>query len=361
VTAPIGFAAHGKLRRWPGLVGDRAGAVSRAHAHNAHGNGEPGGCVPSISRYVNAVTVSYSHDAPIGSNDNESGLPELRAEPAANRRIAELEHQVRTLEARVQRCEAERDELALTCRAAREAERNAGDAVRAGEEILSTVTHDLRNPLGTIVMGATALLHADATADPKLARMRSIAERIHRQAERMTHQIANLGDFAAIQGGRLVIRRASHTPQAIVAAAGDLAGPLARERGLVFDARAAADFSPIDCDGERVVQVLANLVANAVRVTARGGSIEVGARADDGQRIVFFVRDTGPGLPPGELAGLLAPPWHTPPSYQGTTLGFAIARGIVDAHGGQIWADSVLGAGTTVSFVLAPATLTLAV
>ncbi|HET9623909.1 MAG TPA: HAMP domain-containing sensor histidine kinase [Kofleriaceae bacterium] len=269
------------------------------------------------------------------------------AELTPERRIAELEQRVLLLEAELRQAEATRDAAEVN--------------VRAGEDILAAVTHDLRNPLGTIVMGATALMQTDPGGDPKLMRVRNVAERMQRQAERMTHQIANLGDFAAIQSGRLALRRATHLPAAILAAVADLSGPIARERGVNFESHSAAELPALDCDGDRVVQVLTNLVGNAVKVTPRGGTIEAGARREDvhgaaDHGVVFFVRDTGPGIPRDELASLFSPPWRTTqPSYKGAGLGFAIARGIVEAHGGQIWADSELGGGTTVFFVLGAA------
>jgi signal transduction histidine kinase len=285
------------------------------------------------------VSVPASGEAAKLSEDDEARAPGGESTP--ERRIAELEQRVYTLEAQV-----------------REAELN----VRASEDILATVTHDLRNPLGTIVMGATALMQTDPAGDPKLMRVRSVAERVQRQAERMTSQIANLGDFAALQSGRFSLRRATHLPSAILAAVADLSGPIARERGVTFESHAATELPALDCDGDRVVQVLTNLVGNAVKVTPRGGTIEAGARHEDlhgapDQGVVFFVRDTGPGIPRDELASLFSPPWRTSqPGYKGSGLGFAIARGIVEAHGGQIWADSELGAGTTVFFVLGSGT-----
>ncbi|HEY0189714.1 MAG TPA: HAMP domain-containing sensor histidine kinase [Kofleriaceae bacterium] len=260
---------------------------------------------------------------------------------------------VTALEQRVRALEVERDQLTSELRDAREARQSALDASRAGEEILATITHDLRNPLSTIVMGATALLQMDSADDPRATRVRSIAERVHRQAERMTHQVANLGDLAAIQAGRLTVHRGPQQPATIIAAAGQLMAPVARERGLTFEAHAAADLVAVDCDAERVVQVLTNLINVAIKVTPRGGTIEVGAR-HDGSDIVFWVRDTGPGIPRDELAGLFGALWRsTQTSYKGAGLGFAIARGLVQAHDGQIWADSELGTGTTVFFSLA--------
>ncbi len=260
-------------------------------------------------------------------------------------RLAELEYRVHTLE-------AERDGLTAELRDAREARQSALDAIRASEEILAAVTHDLRNPLSTIVMGATALLQVDAD-DPRLARVRSIAERVHRQAERMTHQITNLGDLAAIQTGRLVVRRGPQQPTTIIAAASQLMAPVARERGIGFETHASPELASVDCDAERVVQVLTNLINIAIKVTSRGGMVEVGARADD-SHVVFSVRDTGPGLAREELASLFGPLWRSnQTSYKGAGLGFAIARGLIQAHNGQIWADSEVGTGTTVFFALA--------
>jgi signal transduction histidine kinase len=286
------------------------------------------------------------------SGDEVCGETAVHDGSAAARRIAELEHEVRALQLRVQTSEAEREQLALACREAREAQQTALAAMRAGEEILSTVTHDLRNPLNTIVMGASALLQTDGSADPRFARIRNLAERVHRQAERMTHQIANLGDFSAIQAGRVVIQRSPQLPSTIIAAAAELAGPIVRERGVEFEAHMPTELAAIDCDGSRIVQVLANLVNTAVKVTPRNGTIEISARPDK-SRVVFFVRDTGPGIPRDELATLFGPLWRSSQSsYKGAGLGFAIARGIVEAHGGEIWADSEIGAGTTVRFAL---------
>lgn len=271
------------------------------------------------------------------------------------RRVAELESRVHELESRVRASETERDELVRACRDARAAQHDAEDAVRAGEEILAVATHDLRNPLGTIVMGASTLLQADAS-DPKAQRIRTVAERIHRQAERMARQIRDLADFTEIQAGRIALERSSHAPAALLEAASALVGPIAQERGVTFETRVAADLPGVPCDAERVVQVLSNLVANAVKVTTRGGTIEIGARTA-GNRVVFFVRDSGPGLADDELPAMFRRAWRsTHASYRGTGLGFAIARGIVDAHGGEIWAESALGRGNTVYFSLTPPT-----
>jgi signal transduction histidine kinase len=227
----------------------------------------------------------------------------------------------------------------------RVARAHAEEATRAREEMLSVVSHELRNPLGTITLGAAAL------RNDEVPRTREHAERIYRQATRMARLIDDFVDFAGIQGGRLTLRRAQHPPQAIVSAVGELYAPMATERGLAFVADAPDHLPPIECDPERAVQVIANLVANAIKVTPPGGAIQVGAEMGD--RVVFYVRDTGPGIAADDVPRLFERYWRSKnPSYKGAGLGLSIARGIVDAHGGRIWAESEVGVGTTFYFSL---------
>jgi signal transduction histidine kinase len=242
-------------------------------------------------------------------------------------------------------------ELSRAYREEREAHILADEATRAREEILSVVSHDLRNPLGTILMGATTLLQLDS--GERSHRVRLVAERVHRQAERMTRLIEDLVDFAGIQAGQLAIVRKPHKPDTILAATTDIFSSMAQERGLRFEASVRPDLPTIECDSERAVQVLSNLVANALKVTPKGGAISIGAEPKQDE-IVFYVRDTGPGIDPEELPRLFERYWRGKESqYKGAGLGLSIARGIVDAHGGRIWAESRLGAGTTFYFSLA--------
>jgi signal transduction histidine kinase len=229
----------------------------------------------------------------------------------------------------------------------------ADEATVAREEILSVVSHDLRNPLGAILLGAASLLGVDPGAK-HAPRIRTNAERIQRQAERMARLIEDLVDFAGIQAGRLAIDRGVHDPRDIVGEASEIFEPIAEERGLRFAASLGPELPRVDCDRERAVQVLSNLLANAVKVTARGGEIAVGAerRATD---VVFWVRDSGPGIPPADLPLLFERYWRSPTTpYKGSGLGLSIAKGIVEAHGCRIWAESALGEGSTFLFSLRP-------
>jgi signal transduction histidine kinase len=269
-------------------------------------------------------------------------------------RVAWLEHRIRELEARARAAESERDDLVRACNDARAAQHAVQDAMRAREDLLAGVAHDLRNPLGTIVMGASTLRQLGGHDDPRTQRIESIAERIHRQAERMARQISDLADLVELEAGRLAIQRARCAPCAIVGAAGERVGSFTIERGVAFEARAEADLPHVDCDLDRVVQVLSNLVTCAVKVTARGGAIEVGARAVDDRSVVFFVRDTAPGArrdgPPADTSIS----WRRAHSSARSGIGFALARGVVDAHGGQLWTVSEPNVGSTVCFSLTP-------
>ena len=241
-------------------------------------------------------------------------------------------------------------ELARSLREEREAHQQAQEDRRAREEILSIVTHDLRNPLGTIMMGASSLLTLDA--GDQTPRLRKIVERIARQADRMARLITDLVDYGGIETGKLALERGTHRAGAIIEATTDLFSQLASERGLRFESRIWPDLPPVDCDSERAVQALSNLVSNAVKVTPRGGAVSIGAQPKDDD-VVFYVRDTGPGIEADELSNLFATTWQSATSpYRHARLGLSIARGIVDAHGGRIWAESQVGTGSTFYFHL---------
>lgn len=228
----------------------------------------------------------------------------------------------------------------------------AQSATQAREEILAVVSHDLRNPLGAILTGAAGMLNLEIT-ERKAARIRKNVETIHRAGERMARLINDLVDFASLQSGRLGIERGDCLVGELIDSTLEMFAPLAEERELRLEGAAPPD-RPIHCDRDRVIQVLANLVANALKVTAAGGRVRVGAEEQAGA-VVFSVEDTGPGIGPADLPHLFERYWRGKATYKGTGLGLAIARGIVEAHGGRIWAESQVGVGSVFRFTLSPA------
>ncbi|HEU4630477.1 MAG TPA: ATP-binding protein [Gemmatimonadaceae bacterium] len=222
-------------------------------------------------------------------------------------------------------------------------------ATRARDVVLGVVSHDLRNPLAAIGLHARALRErAAATAD----RERMVSA-ICESAEWMQRLIQDLLDVAAVEAGRLSLERRPADVGAIVARAlGTFEGEAA-ERGLVLRGEVAPTLPAAHGDAERILQVLANLIGNAVKFTEPGGEVVVRAVPhDDG--ILLSVSDSGAGIPTEHLPHLFELYWHARHTARrrGSGYGLAIARGIVEAHGGRIWVESVLGAGSTFHFTL---------
>jgi signal transduction histidine kinase len=245
-----------------------------------------------------------------------------------------------------------RIELAHAYREEQYARMLADEATRAREEIISVVSHDLRNPLGTMMIGAETLVNVDA--GDRTERVRVTAHRIHRDATRMARLIDDLVDFAGIQAGNLALQRGVHAAERILSATCEIFEQIANDRGLKLATEVRPDLPPVRCDSNRAVQILSSLVTNALRVTPRGGEIAIGAQPTD-KDVLFYVRDTGPGIEPEDLPNLFERYWRAKDtSYKGAGLGLSIARGIVDAHGGRIWAESTVGTGSVFYFSLSP-------
>jgi signal transduction histidine kinase len=222
----------------------------------------------------------------------------------------------------------------------------AHKALGLRDELLAIVSHDLQNPLGVILMSESVLLQSPAT-DDKGRQLHKHAQTVHRAAERMRRLIDDLVDFASIQAGQLAVELRPHDPVLLGKEAVDGFRALAREGKQNLQWATQADLPKIDCDRDRALQVLSNLIANALRVTPPGGSISVSVE-QRAREVVFSVADTGPGIGIDELPHLFQRYFRGKGAeYKGTGLGLAIAKGIVDAHGGRIWVESELGAGST--------------
>lgn len=225
--------------------------------------------------------------------------------------------------------------------------RESRDATARREEVLAVVSHDLRNPLNVVHMGATLLAENDGTPEST----REQALRILRAARRMERLIQDLLDLGSLERGELALVRSREDPRAVASEAIESLREQAAARGQRLELVANID-RPLDVDRDRLLQVLGNLLSNAVRVTPEGGAIELHVE-DAGDRALFSVRDTGPGIAPEELPNLFRRHWRgSGVRYRGTGRGLAIAKGIVEAHGGEIWAESTLGKGATFFFTV---------
>ncbi|MBX3154773.1 MAG: HAMP domain-containing histidine kinase [Deltaproteobacteria bacterium] len=221
-------------------------------------------------------------------------------------------------------------------------------ALAARDEITGIVAHDLRTPLGSMML-MTALL-ADETSDP-IARER--ARSIEQIAARMDVLIKTLLDVATIEAGRFAIATAPCRVDDLVRDAMELFASQATAKHVRFTAEVAERGLVVVADRERIAQVLANLVGNALKFTRRDGRVTL-AVARDGERASFAVSDTGPGIGPEAIPHLFDRSWkHETRGLQGTGLGLFIVKSIIDAHDGTIRVDSKPGFGATFTFTLA--------
>jgi PAS domain S-box-containing protein len=228
----------------------------------------------------------------------------------------------------------------------------AQQALRARDEVLAFVSHDLRNPLATILLNASALLDMVPT-DWLLPGQREQLEWIAHSSEQMNRLIQDLMDISRMETGRLPMELSAVDPANLLWEAGILLHPVAAERGVRLEIETNGDGTVAWLDRERILRVLWNLVGNAIKFTPPGGAVRVSTRMVD-REIRFAVQDTGMGIAPEHHSRVFERYWHrgSPGGGTGSGLGLTIARGIVDAHGGRIWFDSKVHEGTTFFFTL---------
>ena len=253
------------------------------------------------------------------------------------------------------------DDLALVEEIARRAALSLDNArlytraqkeARAREQLLGVVSHDLRTPLSVITMCARALEDRPGDAASSLEAARAIRE----SATLMHRLIEDLLDLAVIDVGRLPLKRRPEDPLLLLMRAVESFDRLARARQIALVTDVPDELPPVWADAGRVLQVLYNLLSNALKFTPTGGRIVVRAEArNDALHVV--VHDTGDGIPAEQLPHVFDRFWRGEASkHHGAGLGLAIARGIVEAHGGRIWAESTPGEGATFHFTLPSAT-----
>ncbi len=233
--------------------------------------------------------------------------------------------------------------------------REAEDATRRREEILGMVSHDLRNPLSVISMAVEALADP-ASLDP--TRVTRAVSLIERSASSMRRMIDDLLDITSIESGHLACELTRVPAGEIVLRALDNAASTARTAKVTLINRIDPRAGIVSADVDRLLQAVGNLLSNAIRFTPPGGQVVAGVEAEHGT-VRFTVEDTGVGIPAEDLLHVFDRFWQRRRGRgRGTGLGLAITRGIVEAHGGQLTADSVPGRGSRFSFTIPCATAT---
>jgi signal transduction histidine kinase len=234
--------------------------------------------------------------------------------------------------------------LARAYQSEHDARRTAQAALATRDELMGMVAHDLRNPLAAIRMKAALLLRS---SDSETARAQ--AESIENVTGRMESLIKSMLDVATIEAGRFSLSRTTVAVDDVLRESVEMFENLALSRQVGLQSAADEAQLAIDGDRERTVQVLSNLLGNALKFTPQGGSVSVSARRW-GDMVLFAVADTGPGIARENIPHIFERYWTR--GKQGTGLGLFIAKGIVDAHGGSIWVESEPGRGATFYFSL---------
>ena len=224
--------------------------------------------------------------------------------------------------------------------------REAREALLARDRVLGIVAHDLRNPLSTIIMSAGLLREVPADGGARAA------DAIMRSAQRMNRLIQDLLDVARIEANRLELQLELEDPCSLVAEAVELCAGAAVAKSVRLMTGPCQTSQLIRVDRERLLRVFTNLIDNAVRFTPEGGSIAVNA-TDEGAAVRFSIADSGTGIPTEDIPNLFQPFWQARrKGGDGAGLGLAIARGLVEAHAGTIWAESVAGKGSVFHFTI---------
>lgn len=221
----------------------------------------------------------------------------------------------------------------------RQSRASAESLVRARDEILGIVSHDLRSPLTTIAL-STHLLRSSSPEEQA-----NYVETILATTSRMERLIQDLLDASRIESSPLSINPQPVDPAAIAEEAFASHMPMAAEKKIDLQRAIAAPLPEIAADRDRLVQALGNLLGNALKFTPAGGTVRLSAEAHDG-KVRFTVSDSGPGIAPHHIPHLFDPFWQAKKTaHLGAGLGLKITRGIIEAHGGSIEVSNLAEGG----------------
>lgn len=266
----------------------------------------------------------------------------LAAERAAadDRLARERVEQARALAALLPLEREKTDRLLLSERA------RSDDSLAHRDDLMAIIGHDLRNLLGGIVLDAT-IVEQRASGSEEGRQAVVAMRRILRHAARMNRLVGDLLDVVSIEAGNLSVEKRAVDAALLLAEAADVFATAAAEKGVAIEVEPVAQPLVVDCDHDRMLQVLVNLVSNALKFTPRGGHVTLcGERS--GEVVRLDVRDDGAGIPETLHEAVFERFWQVDErDRRGLGLGLFISRSLVEAHGGRIWVESAPGAGST--------------
>jgi signal transduction histidine kinase len=224
-------------------------------------------------------------------------------------------------------------------------------ALTSREDFMAMVSHDLRSLLGGIALSAELLRNVEHTDQP-FVKVNRYADSIQRFSARMNRLVGDLMDIASIEAGKLAMVRVRHNASALVRDSLEAFEPAAAAQGIELATKQDDTAALVELDHERILQVLTNLVGNALKFTPRGGRITISIDRR-GEEVCYSVADTGCGISADLLDTVFTRYYQANAGdRRGLGLGLFIAKSIVDGHGGRIWVESTPGDGCTVRFTL---------
>jgi len=224
---------------------------------------------------------------------------------------------------------------------------DAEAAIRARDDVLAVVSHDLRNPLQTIAMAASLLDDEGLALDAD--KRREQFSIIKRSSKRMNRLIDDLLDVSRIEAGHFRVKRQCEHPIKIAEDAFEALRPTAETRHLNLRWEAPDQLRPVNVDRDRIMQVLTNYLENAFKFSSEGSEVLLRLEANpEGNGIRFSVQDHGSGIAAEAVPHVFDRFWQSgTTAHKGSGLGLAIAKGIAEAHDGRAWVESVVGEGST--------------
>ncbi len=227
---------------------------------------------------------------------------------------------------------------------------DADTIVATRDDFLATVSHDLRSLLGGLSISAQLLLDnaPTGTAGDLTRKCASTSQRL---VARMSRLVNDLLDVASIEAGKVALLIEESEVADILRDTLDAFEPLAAAKGISLSVEAELPSCVGRFDSGRILEVLANLVSNALKFTTSGGRVSIRV-VREGNDLHFAVNDTGIGIPEDALQGVFEKFKQVAKDRRGLGLGLYISKGIVEAHGGRMWGESQLGAGSTFHFAI---------
>jgi signal transduction histidine kinase len=224
-------------------------------------------------------------------------------------------------------------------------------ANRARQELLAIVSHDLKNPLTSILMIDEILINTLLPGEDS-DRRHKLLESLRGSAQQMNRLIDDLQFQAKSEAGKLAIHMESLKTETFVNQMVSVFEPIANAKKIILKAKVDPNLPDCWGDWKRLRQVVSNILGNALKFTPAGGTVTIHAVQVE-TFVRFSIEDTGPGISPENVPKVFEKYWQVKETERkGMGLGLAIAKEIVQGHGGQIWVESILGKGTTFHFTI---------